>query len=117
MPRKKPAAPLVLALGPIRIDRTQSSCVIGEQEIHLRPKEALLLWTLMSRANTVCSRVDLMKDVWETDFAGDTRTLEVHMHSLRQKVELNPKQPEYLRTIRGQGYMFFYRNGEPGKTR
>lgn len=110
MPRKKTVPPSVIALGPIQVDRNQSACRIGEQEIHLRPKEALLLWTLMSRFNTVCSRAELMKAVWETDFAGDTRTLEVHMHSLRRKVELNTKQPEYLRTIRGQGYMFFYRN-------
>jgi len=52
----------------------------------------------------VVSRKTLMKHVWETDYLGDTRTLDVHICWLRQKVEPDPKYPQHILTRRGQGY-------------
>jgi two-component system phosphate regulon response regulator PhoB len=47
-----------------------------------------------------------MKNVWDTDFLGDTRTLDVHVRWIREKIEENPSSPVYLRTVRGVGYRF-----------
>lgn len=74
------------------------------QPIRLRVKEAQLLAALLCRPNQVVSRATLMREVWETDFLGDTRTLEVHISWLRCKIEENPARPRRLVTVRGVGY-------------
>lgn len=76
----------------------------GDKEVHLTPKECKLLAVLMQNAGEVVSRKTLMKHVWETDYLGDTRTLDVHICWLRQKVEPDPRSPQYILTKRGQGY-------------
>jgi DNA-binding response OmpR family regulator len=58
----------------------------------------------MQNAGKVVSRKSLMKHVWDTDYLGDTRTLDVHICWLRQKVESDPRMPEHILTKRGQGY-------------
>lgn len=73
-------------------------------EIHLTPKETKLLALLMRNVGTVVSRSDLMQEVWNTEYLGDTRTLDVHICWLRQKIEDNPRIPELILTRRGQGY-------------
>ena len=72
----------------------------------LTPKECELLALFMSYPGRVLSRKLLMKEVWETDFLDDTRTLEVHICWLRKKIEEDPRKPQRLRTIRGVGYRF-----------
>lgn len=72
----------------------------------LTPKECELLALFMSYPGRVLSRKLLMKEVWETDFLDDTRTLEVHICWLRKKIEEDPHNPERLRTVRGVGYRF-----------
>ena len=72
----------------------------------LTPKECELLALFMSYPGRVLSRKLLMKEVWETDFLDDTRTLEVHVCWLRQKIEEDPHKPQRLRTVRGVGYRF-----------
>ena len=74
------------------------------QAIPLRPMEAQLLAALLARPNQVVSRATLMREVWQTDFLGDTRTLDVHIRWLRQKIEANPSRPRRLVTVRGVGY-------------
>jgi DNA-binding response OmpR family regulator len=76
----------------------------GRHSWQLRPKEAAVLELLMRNAGTVVSRRQIMKQVWETDYIGDTRTLSVHICWLRQKIEDDPKRPRLLRTVRGVGY-------------
>jgi DNA-binding response OmpR family regulator len=71
---------------------------------HLTPLESRLLQVLMSHPGQVISRQRLMKEVWETDYLGDTRTLYVHICWLRQKLEDNPSSPHRLITHRGLGY-------------
>ena len=77
-----------------------------DKEVKLRPKEAALLAYFMSNPGKVLSRQEIMKEVWETDYFGDTRTLSVHVRWLREKVEENPNKPRILRTVRGVGYRF-----------
>lgn len=72
----------------------------------LTPKECELLALFMSYPGRVLSRKLLMKEVWNTDFVDDTRTLEVHVCWLRKKIEEDPHNPQRLRTIRGVGYRF-----------
>ena len=98
----------VIALGSIRVDRASATVTVNGVAIHLTPKEALLLWTLMRQPNVILSRAELMQQVWDTTFTGDTRTLEVHVNWLRKKIERDPRRPLYLRTVRRQGYVFVW---------
>jgi len=78
----------------------------GRREWRLTPKEFELLKVFMRIPGRVLSRQFLMKKVWKTDYMGDTRTLDVHIRWLREKIEENPSSPAYLHTIRGVGYRF-----------
>lgn len=75
-------------------------------QCHLTPLQAHLLEIFMRHPGEVLSRDFLMKQVWNTDFTEDTRTLDVHIHLVRKAIEENTKSPVYLRTIRGAGYRF-----------
>ncbi len=68
--------------------------------------ECRLLSTFMRHANQILSRKFLMKEVWETDYYGDCRTLEVYVHRLRRMIEPDPTRPRVLQTVRGRGYRF-----------
>ncbi len=72
----------------------------------LTPKQAKLLETLMRHAGQVLTRRFLMEQVWQTDYMGDTRTLDVHIRWVREKIEPNPSRPIYLTTKRRVGYRF-----------
>jgi len=74
--------------------------------VRLTPKEYRLLEFLMRHVGNVLTRRQIMKEVWETDYLGDTRTLDVHIRWLREKLEPDPKSPVYLKTIRRVGYVF-----------
>ena len=81
--------------------------VTGDSGVHhLTPIECRLLQTLMTHQGKVLSRKLLMRKAWKTDYAGDTRTLEVHICWLRKKIEDDPNYPQYLVTVRGVGYRF-----------
>lgn len=86
------------------LDLQKTSLKKNGYEIHLTPKETKLLALLMENAGKVVSRNRLMQEVWETEYFGDTRTLDVHICWLRQKIEEDPRIPEYILTRRGQGY-------------
>jgi DNA-binding response OmpR family regulator len=60
----------------------------------------------MHNPGKVLSRLEITKQVWETEYVGDTRTLSVHVRWLRQKIEDDPSAPRFLRTVRGVGYRF-----------
>jgi len=78
----------------------------GGHPQHLTPKECRLLEVFIRNRGDVLSRKFLMHKVWETDYDGDTRTLEVHVSWLRRKIEDDPANPRYLHTVRGVGYWF-----------
>ena len=82
-------------------------CVFrGSRQLRLNPKEFELLKVFMRSPGRVLSRKFLMKKVWKTDYLGDTRTLDVHIRWVREKIEKDPASPTYLRTVRGVGYRF-----------
>jgi two-component system phosphate regulon response regulator PhoB len=76
------------------------------EEVNLSPKEFRLLELFMSYPRRVWSREQLIEQVWGPDFLGDTKTVDVHIRWLREKLEKDPSQPEYLVTVRGFGYRF-----------
>jgi DNA-binding response OmpR family regulator len=94
------------------IDFNQRQVLRGGQIYSLTPKEIKLLRLLIENGNEVMSRKAIMQNVWETDYMGDTRTLDVHIRWLREKIENNPSRPERLITIRGVGYRFFVPKSE-----
>jgi DNA-binding response OmpR family regulator len=98
--------PHTLKVGSIELDQI-SRLVSGQKgRHHLTPKQCELLALFMQRPNQVISRRELMENIWQTGYLGDTRTLDVHIRWLREKVELDPDRPEILVTKRGVGYVF-----------
>lgn len=93
-----------LQVGPIKLNLAQRKVRCGAREERLTPKQSKLLEVLMRHSGEVVSRKTLIKQVWDTDYTGDTRTLDVHVSWLRSVIEPNPLKPRYLKTLRGQGY-------------
>ncbi|MBM4464754.1 MAG: winged helix-turn-helix transcriptional regulator [Chloroflexi bacterium] len=101
---KRPSALLGIKNWTLDLDSRQIVTSNGAQK--LSPTLCRLLEVFMRNPEKVLDRGFLMKEVWETDYLGDTRTLEVHVCWLRKKIEEDPHRPRYLRTVRGVGYRF-----------
>lgn len=80
--------------------------LVRGQQVSLSPKEFRLLEVFMSYARRVWSREQLLDQVWGPDFVGDSKTVDVHIRWLREKLEKDPSHPEYIVTVRGFGYRF-----------
>ncbi len=93
-----------LQVGPIRLNLAQKRVRCGDREEKVTPKQAKLLEMFMRAPGQLLSRKAIIKHVWDTDYIGDTRTLDVHISWLRDVIEPNPRKPRYLKTVRGQGY-------------
>jgi DNA-binding response OmpR family regulator len=94
----------MLQAGPIRLDTERRRVRCLGKNVKLTPRLVTLLKILMDRHGEVVEREQLFKEVWETDYTGDTRTLDVHVSWLRRAIELDPLKPKFLKTIRGVGY-------------
>jgi len=77
---------------------------VAGKEVHLTHTEFRLLVELASNPNKVFSREDLLETVWDYDYLGDGRLVDVHIRRLRTKVEMDPANPRYVLTVRGMGY-------------
>ena len=95
-----------LQVGGLILNLDRRSVTRGKKKHQLTPKECNLLETFMRNPGKVLSRKFLMKNVWDTDYLGDTRTLDVHVRWIREKIEENPSSPVYLCTVRSVGYRF-----------
>lgn len=93
-----------LQVGPIRLNLVQKRIRCGDREEKVTPKQARLLEMFLRSPGRLLTRKEIIKHVWDTDYVGDTRTLDVHISWLRGVIEPNPRKPRYLRTVRGQGY-------------
>jgi two-component system phosphate regulon response regulator PhoB len=80
--------------------------IVRGQEVNLSPREFCLLELFMNSPHRVWSRQQLFEQVWGSDFTGRIRTLDVHIRWLREKLELHPEEPKYIRTIPRVGYRF-----------
>lgn len=98
------AVPHVLRVGDVELDQVTRVVHSPVGKAHLTPKQCGLLAIFMQHPNQVISRQDLMNEIWETHFMDDTRTLDVHIRWLREKIELDPTRPTVLITVRGVGY-------------
>lgn len=88
----------------LRIDLDRFQVFVRGELIELTPKEFELLRVLASHPGKVFSREELLERIWGYEYMGDTRTVDVHIRHLRQKIERDPSNPEYLETMRGIGY-------------
>ena len=100
------AGPGVLQRGHIAVDEQRRSAYRDGQSVELTMKEFDLILFLMKNPGKVYSREALLDLVWGYDYQGDTRTVDVHIRRLREKLELNPAQPAYIITKWGVGYYF-----------
>jgi two-component system alkaline phosphatase synthesis response regulator PhoP len=92
--------------GPLRIDMRHSEVFRNGAPASLSTKEFQLLRYLIEHRGKTLTRDELLKDVWGYSSAPSTRTVDVHVAWLRQKLEDDPKQPKYIITVHGQGYKF-----------
>ena len=90
----------------ITLNAQECRVIVRGEEISLSPKEFRLLELFMSYTRRVWSREQLLDQVWGPDFVGDSKTVDVHIRWLREKLEEDPSHPEYIVTVRGFGYRF-----------
>lgn len=101
-----PEEPDIVSAGGILLDRASRRVTLNGKELDLRPREFDLLAFLASRPGRVYSRDQLLQEVWGFDYAGDTRTVDVHVRWLRMKIEDDAANPRRIQTVRGVGYRF-----------
>lgn len=95
----------VIHIDELLIDLSNQRVMCADQEIHLTSTEFKLLTYLAQHPNRTIDRQTLIEQVWGYEyFVGDHRTVDVHIRNLRQKIETNPHIPDYIVTVRGQGY-------------
>ncbi len=99
-------APDVMESGDLRVDMRRREVQRGGSPLRLKPRELDLLGFFMRRRGRAFSREELLNRVWGYEFADDTRTVDVHVRWLRQKIEPDPAHPSRLITVRGVGYRF-----------
>ena len=94
----------VITVGELCVDRPARRVALAGGEIALRPKEFDLLERLATEAGTVVTREQLIEDVWDENWWGSTKTLDVHVNSIRRKLGERAGQPSRITTVRGVGY-------------
>jgi DNA-binding response OmpR family regulator len=100
-----PAEPKdLLEAGALQLDVEQRLVRCQDRQVRLTPRLVTLLKILMEHPGELLDRKDLFRQVWDTAYTADTRTLDVHVSWLRQAVEEDPRHPKYIKTVRGAGY-------------
>ncbi|KUK41843.1 MAG: Response regulator receiver [Clostridia bacterium 62_21] len=95
-----------LTVGSLTIDGERLTVSVGDVRQELTPREFELLWYLARHPGKVFSREYLLERIWGYDFAGDSRTVDVHIRHIRRKIEQLPGAPKCIDTVRGVGYRF-----------
>ncbi len=95
-----------LSCGPINLDLSTRTVATPNGRYTMTPKQCALLKLFIAHHGEVVKRRHIMERVWETSYLEDTRTLDVHIRWLRERIEPNPSKPIYLKTVRGTGYCF-----------
>jgi len=96
----------VLTGGPVEMDVARHEVRIDGEPIAFPPKEFELLQAFLNRKGRLLTREHLIEEIWGYDYVGDTKTLDVHVKRIRQKIEDDPHEPRLLLTVRGLGYKF-----------
>lgn len=92
--------------GKLEVYPERYEAFLDNQPLEFTPKEFELLVYLVENKNRVLTRDQLLSAVWNYDFAGDTRIVDVHISHLRDKIEENSRKPKFIKTVRGIGYKF-----------
>jgi len=95
-----------IEVGQIVLDPSRQSLAVRGRQVSLAPKEFSLLHVLMENRGRVVTRQTLLDKVWGYDFEGEHQTISVHVRWLREKIELDPNNPQHIVTVRSRGYMF-----------
>ena len=103
---QKESSQSFLTVRDMHINLNNRSVILGDKEINLTAKEFDLLQLFVSNRGKVFSRESLLETIWKYDYLGDLRTVDVHIRRLREKIEKNPAQPEFIFTKWGVGYYF-----------
>ncbi|CAM3253826.1 response regulator transcription factor [Lactiplantibacillus plajomi] len=101
-----PANRAIMTVGNLQIDQNKYRVTRNGENISLTPKEFELLVYFVEREGRVLSRDAILNHVWGYDYASETRIVDIHISHLREKIELDPKKPRLIRTVRGFGYEF-----------
>ncbi|RRK11796.1 DNA-binding response regulator [Lactiplantibacillus garii] len=96
----------IMTVGNLQIDQNKYRVTRNGKSISLTPKEFELLVYFVEREGRVLSRDAILNHVWGYDYASETRIVDIHISHLREKIELDPKNPRLIRTVRGFGYEF-----------
>ncbi len=96
----------LLTFGNLTLDLSRREVRLGDRPLSFKPKEFDLLLFLAQHRRQALSRQFLLERVWGWEFSGGTRTVDVHIHWLREKIELDPANPKRIVTVRGTGYRF-----------
>ncbi len=96
----------IIRSGDLTIDQISHSVTLGDKTIEMKPREFSLLTLLASNKGRAFTRNQILERLWGHDYIGDSRTVDVHVRWLREKIELDPSKPRRIVTIRGLGYRF-----------
>ena len=96
----------ILKFGELEIHLTSHMAIVSGEEVSMKPKEFDLLYLLASHKGRAFTRDQILQRLWDDEYIGDVRTVDVHVRWIREKIEVNPSRPEKLVTIRGVGYRF-----------
>jgi DNA-binding response OmpR family regulator len=99
-------APSLVDIGAVQVDLAGHRLLRDGITVPLKPKAFDLLAFLVRNPGQVFTRDQLLEHVWGYDYAGETRTVDVHVHWLRSRIEADPANPQFLHTVRGTGYVF-----------
>jgi len=95
-----------LTFGNLIVNQTRREVILNDEPLQIKPKEYELLLFLAEHKGQMLSREFILERVWGWDYIGDSRTVDVHVRWLRQKIEAEPARPERIITVRGGGYRF-----------
>jgi len=96
----------IVDLGPVQVDLAGHRLLRDGRPVPVKPKAFELLAFLVRNPGQVFTRDQLLERVWGYDYAGETRTVDVHVHWLRSEIEADPSAPVFIQTVRGVGYVF-----------
>jgi len=102
----------VIGCGPFSLNVPRRILIAHGHETHLTPKQAALVALFLRHPGQTMDRKTIMETVWQTDYVGDTRTLDVHIRWIRKMLEKDSQKPRYLKTVRGVGYQLIISNPE-----
>ncbi|WP_242272021.1 response regulator transcription factor [Bacillus cereus group sp. BfR-BA-01310] len=96
----------ILTSGPFSLNLTEESLYKDGQLVDLTPTEYMILQYLMDNASKPVSRDEILNMIWGVNYVGETKVVDVNMRRLRQKIECNPSEPQFILTVWGKGYVW-----------